>query len=827
MLNSLNNFAIFDLFYQNHYQINTVQKSFNAIILLLSIFCFGQKKVLQTKFSSDKITIDGKINEVAWQNVPFAKDFITFEPDNGNVVDNKKRTEVKILYDNDAIYIAAVMFDDEPDKILKEITQRDNIGTSDFFGIFINGFNDGQQDFRFFVTASNGQADSQASDTDGEAFSWDAIWDSKAVVTDEGWVVEIKIPYAALRFSTEPKQTWGLNFFREIRRDRQKYTWNFVDRKIGTFTQQTGILEGIENIKTPTRLFFIPYSSYYLQANGSQKTKGILKGGMDVKYGINDAFTLDAILVPDFGQTLLDQKILNLGPFEQQFNENRPFFTEGIDLFSKGDLLYSRRIGGRPTYELAKNESYTETPSSAVGLVNALKISGRNKTGLGIGVLNAVTETTVASIFDSAANQTRRQIIEPLANFNVTVFDQRFNKNSSIYLINTNVIRDGDFRDANVSAIGWNFNTKANSYSINGNYKHSYINDKIDKSGLSSELNFNKTIGKLRYGFGADITTKDFDINDLGINFLTNFYSLYGNINYRLLNPTKTFNTFNTRLNVYHQFNKETSKVQESSINMNFSASNKSNDFYGMNINGSPLETHDYYDPRVEGRYLINPERIGFGGFFSSNYNRKFAFDTNANISWSNQVARNSVNFRISPRYRFSDQLSMVFSSNYSINQNNKGYVTQINTDKNTATPNDIILGNRDITTFSNSVTGKFSINSNMNFNLNLQHYWSFSENKNFLLLEQNGRFSDYLSPVQNLNQDFSNFNLDFSFVYWFAPGSQMTILYRNNSSNFSRDVNKDFGRNFSSLLNNEALNHVLSISFRYFIDFNQAKNWL
>ena len=389
------------------------------------------------------------------------------------------------------------------------------------------------------------------------------------------------------------------------------------------------------------------------------------------------------------------------------------------------------------------------------------------------------------------------------------------------------MIRDGDFRDANVSAIGWNFNTKANSYSINGNYKHSYINDKSDKSGLSSELNFNKTIGKLRYGFGADITTKDFDINDLGINFLTNFYSLYGNINYRLLNPTKTFNTFNTRLNVYHQFNKETSKVQESSINMNFSASNKSNDFYGMNINGSPLETHDYYDPRVEGRYLINPERIGFGGFFSSNYNRKFAFDTNANISWSNQVARNSVNFRISPRYRFSDQLSMVFSSNYSINQNNKGYVTQINTDKNTATPNDIILGNRDITTFSNSVTGKFSINSNMNFNLNLQHYWSFSENKNFLLLEQNGRFSDYLSPVQNLNQDFSNFNLDFSFVYWFAPGSQMTILYRNNSSNFSRDVNKDFGRNFSSLLNNEALNHVLSISFRYFIDFNQAKNWL
>src|SRR5574343_290561 len=131
----------------------------------------------------------------------------------------------------------------------------------------------------------------------------------------------------ALLFPEKDKQTWGLNFFREVRRERQKYTWSPIDNKIGAISQQAGILTGIENIKTPTRLFLIPYSSFYLSGSDAQKTKGELKGGLDVKYGINDAFTLDAILVPDFGQTKFDNVILNLGPFEQQFNENRPFFT--------------------------------------------------------------------------------------------------------------------------------------------------------------------------------------------------------------------------------------------------------------------------------------------------------------------------------------------------------------------------------------------------------------------------------------------------------------------------------------------------------------------
>jgi hypothetical protein len=390
-------------------------KPFSLILLFFAIIStfdsYGQRKNLQAKSISENISIDGKLNEAIWNTAPVATDFLMLEPDNGRPISPNKKTDVRILYNNDAIYVAAILYDDEPQKILKELTQRDNFGTADHFGIFINGFNDGQQDFRFFVSSSGVQMDCLATEG-GEDYSWDAIWDSEVSITEYGWVVEMKIPYAALRFSNDEKQTWGLNFYREIKRDRQKYTWNLIDMKIGAALPQTGQLEGIENIKPPTRLFFIPYSSFYVE-NNKEGTDNKFKAGMDIKYGINDSFTLDAILVPDFGQTKYDNVVLNLGPFEQQFNENRPFFTEGTDLFNKGNLLYSRRIGGSPsTYLYSSDENVIASNPSTVNLINAIKISGRTSSGLGIGVLNAVTEKTYGTLRNAQTNETTRVVVE-------------------------------------------------------------------------------------------------------------------------------------------------------------------------------------------------------------------------------------------------------------------------------------------------------------------------------------------------------------------------------------------------------------------------------
>ncbi|MEO8239821.1 MAG: DUF5916 domain-containing protein [Flavobacterium sp.] len=788
-------------------------------ILIITIQGYSQKKTLQTQFTTENISIDGKLNEEAWKNAVTASDFVMFTPDNGKPIPDNQKTEIKVLYDNDALYIGAILYDNEPDKILKEISKRDNFGTADVFGVFINGFNDGQQNFEFFVSAADVQSDCIMTDAIGEDYSWDAIWSSKATITDKGWVVEVKIPYAALRFSNESKQTWGINFFREIKRERKKYSWNLINTKLGTFSQQNGNLEGIENIKTPTRLFFMPYSSFYLNAGADQKTYGTIKGGMDIKYGINDAFTLDAILIPDFGQTKYDDQILNLGPFEQQFNENRAFFTEGTDLFSKGKMFYSRRIGGVPSLEptLNENEEIVESPQT-VNLINALKISGRTKNGLGIGILNAVTEKTYATIQNTITGEKRKEVLEPLANYNVFVLDQRFRKNSSVSLINTNVTRNGHFRDANVTGLVWDLNTKANTYNLSGNFKYSTINDTEDKNGIYSTLGLAETSGNYRYSVGADFVTKDFDPNDLGINFYTNYYNFYGNANYRILNPTKHFNSFRIDYNMYTEFNKESGKVQDNTIGIELNATNKKNHYFEIGITLIPLESNDYYEPRAENRYVIIPRKIESWATLSTNYNNKFALDLNPSISILDQPGRMSYGVDVGPRYRFNDRLLMTYTFSFFRRNNNKGYI-------DTVDPEMIVFANRNVITYSNTINGKYAVNSTMTLNLAVRQYWSYAENKNILELEPDGTLTPYPQYTENKNSSFYSWNADLSYSWWFAPGSQISVLYRNNASNFERIIDKNFGNNVRNLINNDALKHVFSISVKYFIDYNDVKH--
>lgn len=793
--------------------------------LFFTFWCHAQKKTLQAELTKENILIDGKLDEPAWKNVSPATDFVMYQPDNGKPIPDSQKTEVRVLYNNDAIYIAATLHDD-PSKILKEISQRDNFGTSDMFGVFINGFNDGQQNFQFFVSAADVQGDCIMTDANGEDYSWDAVWLSKAVLNDKGWAVEIKIPYAALRFSAADKQTWGINFYREIRRERKKYTWNLIDTKIGTFTQQNGNLEGIVNIKPPTRLFFMPYASYYLNASDSQKTYGTLKGGMDIKYGINDAFTLDAILIPDFGQTKYDDQILNLGPFEQQFNENRAFFTEGTDLFNKGGLFYSRRIGGKPSIDITlnDNEKIIEEVQN-VNLINALKISGRTQEGLGIGILNAVTEKTFATIKDTLSGDTRRVVAEPLTNYNVLILDQRFRKNSSVTLINTNVTRNGHYRDANVTALAWDLRTKANTYSLSGNVKYSLINDTEDKNGVFSTIRFAETSGNYRYSIGSDFVSKNFDPNDMGINFYTNYYNLYGNGNYRILNPTKLFNTFRIDYDMYTEFNKESGKVQDNKVSAEVNLSTLKNNFYGAGIDLFPLNSHDYYEPRAENRYVIIPRKIEIWGSVSTNYNKKFALDLNPFIIFADEAGRMAYGVDVGPRYRFSDKLLLTYAFSFLRRNNNKGYIDDFDDDDNDSTPETIVFANRNVITYSNTLNGKYAINSAMTLNLAVRQYWSYAENKDILELQQNGTLTPYPQYTKNKNSSFYSWNTDLSYSWWFAPGSQLSVLYRNNGVNFERIINKDFKHNITDLLNNQALKHIFSVSVKYFIDYNGVKN--
>ena len=785
------------------------------LVLLFSFTTYSQKKTLLAKSTTEKIIIDGKINEQSWQSAPIASDFIMFEPDNGKPISKNKKTEVKILYDNDGIYISALMYDNEPNKIKKEITNRDVFGVSDHFSVFINGFNDGQQDFRFFVSAAGVQMDCLATE-DFEDFTWDAIWDSEVTLTEFGWVVEMRIPYAAMRFSKVDKQTWGLNFMREIKRDVQKYTWNHIDTKIGAVIPQAGILQGIEDIQTPTRLFLIPYTSAYYQQSdiGSDTT---LKAGLDIKYGINDSFTLDAILVPDFGQTKFDNAILNLLPFEQKFEENRPFFTEGTDLFSKGGLFYSRRIGGEPSTEpnTSANEEITNYPST-VNLLNAVKISGRTQKGLGIGFLNAITEKTNATIFNNSTNEFRKEVIEPLTNYNMLVLDQRFNQNSSVSFVNANTTRNGNFRDANATALVFDLNTKENTYNLFGDFKFSHINSVKDYNGYKTSLNFEKTSGRYRYLFSGKYISENYDINDLGIVFYTNYHNILANGSYRILNPTKVFNTLKVEQELNLEIQNTTGKIQESWYKTVLKGKSINNDYFELGLILNPLRTFDFYEPREYGRYVYIPKRFASYFGFELNRNNPLTLDLTINFTKFDEEKRLTHGIYISPKYRFNDKISLAYALEYTKMKNDRGWIDFDNAG--------IVFTERNREIFQNDLTGKYSLNNKMTINLTARYYWSYSKNHNYFTLENDG----YLIPNNNysLNKDrnFNSWNFDLSYSWWFAPGSEISILYRNYGLQRANTVEKDVSKNLKNIFNSD-LTNVLSISIRYFIDYNVIKN--
>ena len=419
---------------------------FICFLIFLNVSGYSQDKKSYEILRTNKAPkIDGILDDDIWQKSQEAEDFTEFKPNIGIKDTIGMQTKVKVAYDDDAIYFGAYMYDD-PKKIMSQITQRDSFGQNDFFMVVLNPNNDAQNNTIFIVFSSGGQADAIASLEDAD-YGWNAVWDSAVKMYDDGWSLEMKIPYRALRFANEDIQTWGVQFQREIRRARARYSWNPIDPTIGSSYQYHGEITGLKNIKPPVRLNLYPFVSGIANSYDGQSETD-LNFGLDIKYGITDNFTLDATLVPDFSQVGFDNLTLNLGPFEQTFNEQRQFFTEGVDLFNKGNLFFSRRIGSAPaeTPELNENEVFVDYPNS-IKVLNAVKLSGRTKNGLGIGIFNAFTEKTTTEVLDTITNITKKVVAESFSNYNILVVDQQFNGNSSVSLINTNVTRKGDFSD--------------------------------------------------------------------------------------------------------------------------------------------------------------------------------------------------------------------------------------------------------------------------------------------------------------------------------------------------------------------------------------------
>lgn len=795
--------------------------------LFFSIVIVAQesKKTIRTSSISNPPKIDGILDDEAWQGADIASDFLMFEPGDGDPEPNDRKTQVKIVYDNEAIYIGAYMFDSDPDKISRQLTDRDNFGNADAFGLALNPNNDGQNEFMFLITAAGVQLDAQVSPLNGDDYSWNEVWYSSVSFDENGWYAEIKLPYSAIRFSSDNLSIWGINIFRSIDRENKIYSWNYIDKSKGNSSQYTGNLTGLENIKPPIRLGLAPFVSSILD-NYDGVTDIDYAFGLDVKYGISDNFTLMATLVPDFSQVGFDNIVLNLGPFEQKFAEQRQFFIEGADLLEKGDLFFSRRIGNRPVGHAAVEEFVEENSEfeivdnpTEVDVINIIKVTGRTKKGLGIAVLNAITKKTEATVRDTITGEKHKIVTEPLANYNVLVIDQEFNKNSSVGIVNTNVIRKGLYRDANVTSLVFNLANKANSYRLEGDGSTSTVQeDGISTTGFASNLEFGKTKGKIRYEFGHNFADDKYDKNDLGFQRRNNYNSFDGSVSYRIFKPTKHFNSLNISFWAGYFRRYDPSVYTGNYFNLRASATNLKQMSYGFRIGANIGLKRDYFEPRTEGRYwVVNPE-TNISGWFSSDNRKKFAFSLSIGTGWYNGNDEGDYYWSFSPRYRVNDKLQFSYSIGFERDFNELGYVTTLEDET-------IIFGKRQTKEVENSMVTQYNINDKSSISLVFRHYWSpVIYEDQYFKLEDNGELTDNDYTGDN-DLNFNSWNLDLRYIWRFTRGSELVFLYRNSILNEDSFSDLTFQDNISNLFD-QPFGQSISLKVVYYIDYIRVRSW-
>lgn len=789
--------------------------------------------------------IDGILNDDVWSKAAVAKDFFQYEPYNGKKP--SLPTEVKIIYDNQAIYFGAIMYDNSPDSIIADLGNRDEFGrmNSDLFSVFIGTFNDGVNAVEFMVSASGVQSDGKHNGNHGDA-NWDAVWQSKVSITDEGWIAEIRIPYSALRFSKEEIQTWGVHFFRQIRRYREWDTWNFIDVNIQGKINQMGEMSGVKNIQPPLRLSVTPYVSAYLEndADGNTWNKD-LNAGMDLKWGINQSFTLDMILIPDFGQVQSDDEVLNLSPYEVRYGEKRAFFTEGTELFNKANIFYSRRIGSTPknsseAYDnINENEEVINNPAETQ-LINATKISGRTNNGLGIGFLNAMTGAAEATIQeeliddiiggDTSYIYNKRYFqTQGFTNYNMLVLDQTLKNNSYISFANTNVLHTEENYTANVTGGELKLMNKENSYQIFGNGAISQIYTNDNSFGHKYYLQLAKTKGNFLFELAHNTESDDYDPNDMGYIQQNNESTWRVELDYNINKP------FWKVLNWRNEFSARYQSLYKprlySDFEFNFRTSTtlaKSYLHLGMRMEIKPFDRYDYFEPREEGYYTSDSTykrwkyrlpRIVNGNFWlSSDYRKMLAVDFNFGAWESLNDDQYGWWTSIGPRVRFNDKWLFTYRLSLNRRMNTYGYVNSFEENDQTI----IHFGKRDQTTITNMVNTSYIFNNKMSLSLRARHYWSRVEYSDYFELLKDGSMSDaidYNTYGSDENYNYNAFTVDMKYLWRFMPGSELAIVWKNAIYTGESTLVNNFWDNFDNTINSSQINSI-SLKLLVYLDY-------
>lgn len=561
--------------------------------------------------ADDKVILDGKLDEPLWRRASIATGFIQRAPQDGSPASEK--TEVRLIYTDDVIYIGAKVFDSAVDSVAATLFRKDGDAYSDWFYVGIDSYNDNRTSFSFGVNPRGVRKDLLIYNNDREDTKWDAVWEASTGMQDDGWIVEMKIPLSQLRFNGKKiNQQWGINFQREIARKGEVAFWSPTPQNSAGLVSNFGELKGIKNLPQPKRLEIKPYFSGKLTrapkevANPFYNRNDLFGSvGADVKYGITSDLTLTATINPDFGQVEADPAVINLSANEVYNPEQRSFFLEGSDIFEFGNVrafsrignpyvFYSRRIGRRPQGRLSQaglNPSHVDRPEFTT-IASAAKLSGKTKNGLSVGVLNAFTLGESADY--QLDSQTGSMRIEPPTNYFVGRFKKDLNGDDAMIgaygsavnrVMGTGYLKDQLHESAYIAGMDFEQSWKDREWILSGTFSASSVSgrseslqltqqsslryyDRPDADYLSvdpTKTNLQGYAGSLAFGRFAgehwlasasySVVSPGYEVNDLGYGNRTDYQGAAYFLRYQENNPTGMFRSYNIAAVKYHLWN--------------------------------------------------------------------------------------------------------------------------------------------------------------------------------------------------------------------------------------------------------------------------------
>lgn len=548
--------------------------AFPAIVLSLflcaGVLAAAEKSVTAVRTETPPV-IDGVLDDPAWANGVVTDRFTQKDPvENG---EPSGRTEVIVLYDDNALYVGARMFDAAPDSIIARLVRRDVDTESDLFGVYLDPFFDRRSGYHFAVNAAGVRYDGVRYNDSWSDDSWDGVWEGEVARTDSGWCAELRIPFSQLRFQRKEHYVWGVNCIRRIGRHNEEDFLAITPKNESGFVSRFWTLTGIEGVSPPRYFELLPYvrgsARYRPHEAGDPFNDGSAYEpnlGADFKMGLRSNLILNATVNPDFGQVEVDPAVLNLSDVETYFSEKRPFFIEGSSNFDFGyggasehwsfnwnspRFFYSRRIGRAPQGSLP-DYNYADVPDGT-HILGAAKLSGRIGGNWNVGSLHAVTMRERADV-ETDTSRSRLEV-EPASYYQVSRAQKEIRDGAQ----GIGVIGAGTYRlfddsrleaDINRGAYtggvdGWTYFGRDRTYCLSGWLGASRIEGTAERitavqrssrhyfqrpdarsvgvdssatslTGYAGRLLVNKEKGNILLNTGVGVISPEFDVNDVG-----------------------------------------------------------------------------------------------------------------------------------------------------------------------------------------------------------------------------------------------------------------------------------------------------------------------